>query len=102
MVAGDAHRATELENFHGILADISWGMASERVRQFIVDAYVRGAPYGNAERSELEGSTAVFTKRLARTVREGLSDWEGGKAEQAGLDGKVGEEAIRPGQASAT
>ena len=51
------------EEFHGILSDISMGIASERVRVFLIDAYVRGAPRGSAEKAELEGSTAVFTKR---------------------------------------
>ena len=57
------------EEFHGILSDISWGVPSERVRKFLIDAYVRGAPRGNAEKAELEGSTAVFTKRPQRTGR---------------------------------
>ena len=66
VVSGDADRAGELENFHGILSDISWGMATQRVREFIVQAYVKGADCGTAERSELEGSTSVFTKRRFR------------------------------------
>ena len=36
------------------------------MRKFIVDAYVRGAVVGSAERAELEGSTAVFAKRRYR------------------------------------
>ena len=36
------------------------------MRDFIVGAYVKGAVCGNAERSELEGSTSVFTKRRFR------------------------------------
>ena len=65
-VVADASRAHELENFHEVLSDISWGMATQRVRDFIVKAYVRGAICGNADRSELEGSTSVFTKRRFR------------------------------------
>ena len=65
-VVTDASRANELENFHEVLSDISWGRATPRVRDFIVKAYVRGATCGNAERSELEGSTSVFTKRRFR------------------------------------
>ena len=65
-VVADANRAEELQNFHEVLSDISWGMATQRVRDFIIDAYVRGAICGNAERSELEGSTSVFTKRRFR------------------------------------
>ena len=66
VVAGDASRAHELENFHEVLSDISWGRATQRVRDFIIEAYVRGADCGNAERAELEGSTSVFTKRRFR------------------------------------
>ena len=66
VVTGDADRADELENFHGVLSDISWGRATERVRDFIIGAYVKGAVCGTAERSELEGSTSVFTKRRFR------------------------------------
>lgn len=36
------------------------------MRQFIVEAYVRGGVVGCAERAELEGSTAVFAKRRFR------------------------------------
>jgi hypothetical protein len=47
-----------------VLADISWGWPSHIVRQFIVDAYVKGArTCGSAEHAELEGSTSVFAKR---------------------------------------
>ena len=49
--------------FHKILFDIAHGVCSDRVREFIVDAYVRGARAPTAEDSQLEGSTAVFTKR---------------------------------------
>ena len=36
-------RREELETSHQTLHDISYGIASENVQQFIVDAYVRGA-----------------------------------------------------------
>ena len=62
-VCSDATRATELEEFHGVLHDISWGLATERVKRFVVESWVRGAHVGCAERCELEGSTGVFTKR---------------------------------------
>jgi len=65
-VVDDVKRIEELENFHGVLTDISWGRTTERVRAFMIQAYVRGAEIGCAERAELEGSTSVFTKRRYR------------------------------------
>ena len=60
-------RKKEIEEFHGILMDVSMGIASERVKKFIIRAYVRGALSANtAEETELEGNTAVFTKRRYR------------------------------------
>ena len=56
----------ELENFHGVLGDISYGRSTPRVRDFIVQAFVKGARCGNAHHCELEGSTAVFSKRRFR------------------------------------
>ena len=38
----DASRNAELQEFQEILTDISLGRASDAVRAFIVDAYVRG------------------------------------------------------------
>ena len=58
--------AAELEAFHRVLADVSWGEPTQRVRDFIVNAYVRGAAVGCADRTELEGNTSVFTKRRYR------------------------------------
>ena len=58
--------AAELEEFHRVLADVSWGDATQRVRDFVVNAYVRGASIGCADRTELEGNTSVFTKRRCR------------------------------------
>ena len=62
----DAGREEELEAFHHILDDISMGRPTEAVRQFLVTAYARGIAHGCAENAELEGSTAVFTKRRYR------------------------------------
>ena len=53
-------REEELENFHHVLGDISMGNASNEVRKFIIDSYVRGAKIGNAEAANFEGNTAVF------------------------------------------
>jgi hypothetical protein len=50
-------------SMRGVLMDISLGIASERCRKFICDAYVRGASCPTAASAELEGSTSVFTKR---------------------------------------
>ena len=67
VVAGTDDRKAELEDFHQVLTDISWGHATDRVRRFIVEAYVKGAKTcGSAERVELEGSTSVFPKRRFR------------------------------------
>ena len=65
-VVTDQARRDEIEESHRILTDISWGIASDVVKNFIVQAYVRGAVVGNAEHCELENSTAVFTKRRYR------------------------------------
>ena len=55
-----AERAAELESFHDVLMDVSMGVASDRVRKFIVQAYVRGMLYcGTAEHAELEGNTSA-------------------------------------------
>ncbi len=65
-VVADTTRKDELENFHGVLTDISLGRATERVRQFVIAAYVGGATVGCADHCELEGSIAVFSKRRYR------------------------------------
>ena len=54
-VVQQAGREAELENFHQVLSDISVGRASNEVRQFICDAYLRGARIGNAENCDFEG-----------------------------------------------
>ena len=61
-VVEDASRRDELESFHETLNDISAGAATTRVRKFLIECYVRGSQVG-ADNVELEGSTAVFTKR---------------------------------------
>ncbi len=68
-----ADRTEEIENFHGVLMDVSMGIASERVRKFIVQAYVRGTLIcGTADHAELEGNTSVFTKRR-QELRPGVA-----------------------------
>jgi len=59
----DQGREAELENFHQVLSDISMGIASNVVRQFVIDSFVRGARIGCAENCDFEGSTSVMTKR---------------------------------------
>ena len=65
---GDASRQAEIENFHKVLMDVSMGVASDRVKKFIIRAYVKGmlSCGGTAERCEFENSTSVFTKRRYR------------------------------------
>lgn len=60
------HCVQELENFHHVLGDISYGRSTKRVKDFITQAFVKGARCGNAHNAELEGSTAVFSKRRFR------------------------------------
>ena len=62
----DAERANESEEFHAVLSDVALGVTTERVKKFVIDAYVRGARVGCAENTEFEGSTSVFTKRRYR------------------------------------
>ena len=65
-VCVDAERVEESEEFHKVLNDIAWGEPTERVKKFIIEAYVRGAYVGCAENCAFEGSTSVFTKRRYR------------------------------------
>ena len=65
-MAGTEDRANELNNFHEVLSDISWGKASDVVEDFIVAAFVRGGSCGVAQNCEYDGSTAIFTKRRYR------------------------------------
>ena len=66
VVGGNVSRAEELQTFHEVLHDVSWGVPSHRVIDFLIGAYVRGAACGRAENSDFEGSTAIFTKRRFR------------------------------------
>ena len=65
-VVQDESRREEIEAFHEVLTDISLCRCTSVVRRFLVNAYVKGAKIGSAERSPLEGNTAVFTKRRYR------------------------------------
>ena len=62
----ETSRADEIEVFHKVLSDVSMGEASNDVRRFLVDAYVRGWKAACAEEVEFEGSTAVFAKKKYR------------------------------------
>ena len=69
-VVQDESRRDELECFHTVLTDISHGVASDEVRDFMIDAYVRGYQIATAESVPFEGSTAVpvsATKKLGRS-----------------------------------
>ena len=65
---GDGAKQAELDEFHKILDDIAHGRASDRVRKFLVEAYVRGAAkdVASAQRVTLDGPTAVLSKRAYR------------------------------------
>ena len=65
---GNASRKAEIEDFHKVLMDVSMGVASDRVRRFIIRAYVKGmlSCGGKADNCDFEGNTAVFTKRRYR------------------------------------
>jgi len=65
-VISDVARREEIENFHGILHDVAHGISSDRVRTFLVQAYVRGAQRGCAADAPFEGVTSVFAKRRYR------------------------------------
>ena len=65
-VVQDESRRAELDCFHTVLTDISHGVASNEVRDFMIAAYVRGYQIATAEHVDFEGSTAVFTRRRYR------------------------------------
>ena len=65
-VTVDAERASESEEFHAVLSDVAVGDPTERVKKFVIEAYVRGASVGCAENTDFDGSTSVFTKRRYR------------------------------------
>ena len=60
-VVQDEARRQEIENFHEVLNDISYCRCSTVVREFIINAYVRGAQVGGgtSEHSPFEGNTAA-------------------------------------------
>ena len=58
-VVQDESRRAELDIFHTVLTDISHGVASNEVRDFMIGAYVRGYQIATAEHVPFEGSTAV-------------------------------------------
>ena len=62
----DETRRAELDSFHTVLTDISHGATTDDVRDFIIDAYVRGYQIATAAHVPFEGSTAVFTRRRYR------------------------------------
>ena len=78
----DAERASESEEFHAVLSDVALGATTERVKKFVIDAYVRGARVGCAENTEFEGSTSVFTKRRYRHAHCFLSSYTRAKMER--------------------
>ena len=49
-----------------MLSDVALGETTDRVKDFVIAAYVRGARVGCAEKTDFEGSTSVFTKRRYR------------------------------------
>ena len=57
-------RAAESNDFHAALGDIAWGCTTERVKKLVIEAYVRGARVGCAEKAALER----FTQGLAIEV----------------------------------
>ena len=65
VVQSGGARAEELDDFHAVLMDIAHGRATDRVADFVVKAYGKGA-MASASRAEFEGSTAVFSKRRYR------------------------------------
>ena len=60
-VVQDEARRQEIENFHQVLTDISYCRCTTVVREFIINAYVRGAQVGGgtSEHSPFEGNTAA-------------------------------------------
>ena len=61
------HGARDIEMFHSVLGDIASGAATDAVRAFLVQAYVRGANV-TQRNVPFEGSTACFTKRKYRNA----------------------------------
>ena len=64
-VGDDAAHQRELDDCHSTLENIARGDATSAVRQFFVDAYVRGAGITQAT-VPFEGHTAISAKRRYR------------------------------------
>ena len=67
-IVADEGRREELENFHFVLDDMGHGRATPRVKQFLIDAYLKAA-FENTQTAAavpLEGYTTIFTKRRHR------------------------------------
>ncbi len=58
-VEHDESRKEAIEEFHAVLGDVSLGYCSEAVKKYIVQSYVRGARFNNAETCPLEKVTSV-------------------------------------------
>ena len=58
-----------LDTFHGVLEDVAYGNDTQRVREALVAAYVRGAQR-NQETVGFVSSTACVTKRRYRDTGE--------------------------------
>ena len=84
-VVQDARRQPELDLFHRVLTDISLGRASNVVRQFVIDSYLRGDAIRKPENVDFEGSTAVFTKRRYRDSILWFKDHERPGNEKGGM-----------------
>ena len=67
-IVKDIHRQQELDEYHLTLDDMGHGRDSQRVKKFIVDAFVRGALSAQQTSAlvEFEGNTALFAKRKDR------------------------------------
>ena len=56
-VSVDAARSNESEDFHAVLSDVALGHDTDRVKKFVIEAYVRGARVGCAEPHRNTGLT---------------------------------------------
>ena len=67
-VLRDQSRREELDAYHSILDDMGHGRASTRVKQYVVEAFVRGAlaKKQTADLVDIEGFTSIFAKRRYR------------------------------------
>ena len=65
-----AGRQEELDVFHEVLNDVSYGVASNAVTRFMIEAYARGAQVGCAENADFEGNTAARGGETRMTTAE--------------------------------